>query len=327
MGPPSSAPKSLRDLNVDANTFFPRTVTVRVGDRVRFTPNGFHTADFPGRGQRALPLLIPSGRSGHSDAAGRPFWFANNPNLGFNPPLMRSGYGKRATFTGAKRVNTGLPLGDKLKPAAVRFSRTGTFKYLCNVHPNMTGTVRVRRSKGQSSGSVRQAVRRQVDAVARVAPQLPKTNAPRNTVLLGAARVAGGGAVDHFAFLPARLTVPVGTTVEFRMPSASDEIHSATFGPGDERDPASYLGSIAKSFESPSFDSRGVYPSEPPGTQATLTPQLHGNGFWNSGLLSPAPDAKLTRLPTTSRVTFGAPGTYRYLCVIHPFMKGEVVVQ
>jgi plastocyanin len=51
---------------------------------------------------------------------------------------------------------------------------------------------------------------------------------------------------------------------------------------------------------------------------------LHGNGFWNSGALD---RVSATPLPQASQVTFGAPGTFTYYCLIHPFMKGTVVVQ
>ena len=88
---------------------------------------------------------------------------------------------------------------------------------------------------------------------------------------------------------PAYLTVPRGTTVKFQMSKGSYEAHTATFGPGDaEKEPTSYLGAIAASFAGPAPDPRAVYPSELPGTTAVAEPALHGNGFWNSGVLDKA---------------------------------------
>ena len=72
------------------------------------------------------------------------------------------------------------------------------------------------------------------------------------------------------------------------------------------------------------FDPRGTYPSETPGTTAGLTPGLHGNGFWNSGVLDAA---KSTPLPSQGQVTLAQAGTYAFYCVIHPFMKGTVIAQ
>ena len=72
------------------------------------------------------------------------------------------------------------------------------------------------------------------------------------------------------------------------------------------------------------LDPRGVYPSEPPGTTATFTSALHGNGFWNSGILDQS--SASAQLPASNVVRFGAAGTYDYYCIIHPFMHGQVVV-
>ena len=69
---------------------------------------------------------------------------------------------------------------------------------------------------------------------------------------------------------------------------------------------------------------QGIYPSEPFGTVGTLTPQSHGNGFWNSGALD---NVKASPQPTSNSVTFTAPGTYEFYCMVHPQMHGTVVVQ
>jgi plastocyanin len=125
--------------------------------------------------------------------------------------------------------------------------------------------------------------------------------------------------------LPGTKTVKVGTTVRFMMSPKSFEAHTASFGPGDpSADPASYLGVIAKSFEgAPVLDARGVYSSEAPGTVANFTAALHGNGFWNSGVMDNAP---ASQPPAYNDVKFTQTGTYTYYCLIHTFMKGTVEV-
>ena len=83
------------------------------------------------------------------------------------------------------------------------------------------------------------------------------------------------------------------------MHPASYDVHTATTGPGNpESEPNSYLGQIAASFNSPVFDPRAVYPSEPPGPAGTLTPALHGNGFWNTGVMDTASRARRWRRAT-----------------------------
>ena len=67
-----------------------------------------------------------------------------------------------------------------------------------------------------------------------------------------------------------------------------------------------------------------MYPSEAPGTGATLTPALHGNGFWSTGAMDTASGSPLT---SSNAVRFGAPGKYDFYCMIHPFMKATVTVQ
>lgn len=321
---PKQAKVLQRQLNSDANQFFRSTVTVHVGDAVRFVPFGFHNVDFPKRGGDAQPLVVPgAAASGQLDAAGAPFWFNGQPGLGLNPALLQSNFGKTLRYTGAKAVNSGLPLENKPKPMKVRFPQPGTFKYFCDVHPGMKGKVRVKR-RGRPIPSKRadaRAVARQVAKAVKAAKKLRKTDAPDNTVLLGAANRSG---VEFFGMLPETLTVPLGTTVDFRMSPPSFEVHTATFGPGDPlKEPNSYLGQLAASFETPEFDPRATYPSEPPGTTASYSSTLHGNGFWNTGLL----DAVPSPLPASGQVTFGQAGSFTFICLIHPFMKGTVIVQ
>ena len=326
MGMPPKAAKVIQNrFSADANKFYRGTVTIHEGDSVRFLPFGFHTATFPKRGGQVPPLVAPGGAvSGSNDAAGAPFWFNGQPQLNINPVHLKSGFGKTFRYTGAKLVNSGLPLSNKPKPMTVKFPREGVFQYFCAVHPGMKGKVRVRKKSEPvpSASADARAVKNQISKDTTAAKKLGATDAPANTVLLGAASNRG---VEHLGMLPEQLTVPVGTTVKFTMPAKSTELHTATFGPGDPiKEPNSYLGEIANSFQGVALDPRGTYPSEPPGTTAALSPGLRGNGFWNSGILDAA---KSTPLPRQGQVTVAQAGTYTFFCVIHPFMKGTVIAQ
>ena len=332
LGIPPSANKSFEKLGLplDVNDFFPHGVTINKGDKIRFLPVGFHSFDIPARGADMLPLITPNGQkvSGVNDAAGAPFWFNGQDQVGFNPALLPPGaFGKKLTYNGSKRAASGLPLAENLKPVTVTFKKVGRFTYYCNIHAGMKGTVTVR-PKGKSVPSKKadkKALNRQVATALKTAKTLPKATAPANTINVGA---AGKHGEELFAFVPNAVTVPTGTTLTFRMHPASYDVHTATTGPGqpdrEDGDPNSYLGQIAASFQSPVFDPRAVYPSEQPPNLATLTKASHGNGFWNSAVLDTAAG---TPLPASNSVRFGAPGTYDFYCMIHPFMKATVTVQ
>jgi plastocyanin len=329
MGVPGKSSKAFQKLGVDVNAFFPSGVTIHKGDKIKFMPpvDTFHTFDFPPRGSTMLPLISPNGQkvSGVNDAANQPFWFNGQDQVGFTPILAAgSTFGKKLSFNGSKRIISGLPLANKPKPITVTFKKTGKFTYYCNVHAGMKGTVTVK-DKGKSIPSAKadkKALARQLATAIATSKRLPKTQVPANTVDVGA---SGKHGEELFAFVPSAVTIPTGTSLTFRMHPASYDIHTATTGPGDpEKDPNSYLGQVAAGFNSPVFDPRGVYPSEAPGTGATLTPALHGNGFWNSGAMDTASGSPLA---SSNAVRFGAPGSYDFYCMIHPFMHLKVTVQ
>jgi plastocyanin len=328
MGIPPKSGKAFQPLGVDVNDFFPHGVTIHKGDKVKFLPVGFHSFDFPPRGGDMLPLITPTGQkvAGENDAAGAPFWFNGQDQVSFNPLLAAGAtFGKKLSFNGKKRIISGLPLANKLKPIVVTFKKTGKYTYYCNIHAGMKGKVTVK-SKGKSVPSAKadkKALQRQIATALSTSKKLPKTQVPANTVDVGA---AGKHGEELFAFVPDALTVPVGTSVTFRMHPASYDIHTATTGPGNpESEPNSYLGQLAKKFaEEPVPPGQAVYRSESPATEATLSPALHGNGFWNSGLMD---TSTASPIAASDSVKFGAPGAYDFYCMVHPFMHARITVQ
>ncbi len=313
---PPSAAKVLQKYGAAVNAFFLTRVTVNVGDKVRFLQEGFHTIDLPGRSGKDLPLLVPGATAtGVNDAAGNPFWFNGTlPSLGFNPLLVgRSGPSR---YNGTQRVDSGLPLG-KPKPLVVTFTKPGVYKYFCDVHPGMVGYVVVK-AKGKPIPSAAQdaaALRAQVGAAEKAAKRLLKTKAPWSSVSLGA---SAPGGVEDYAMFPATLSVKVNTVVTFNMSKDSRELHTASFGP-----PA-YLAKLANSLNGPNPAQQALYKSDPPlaGT-AVVTPTSHGNGFVSTGIYDNDPS---TAFPPTGRLKFTTPGTYHFICLIHPFMHGTIIV-
>jgi plastocyanin len=326
MGLPLASQKAFNAaLGADVNDFFPHGVTIHAGDTVKFVPRGFHNVEIPKPGAKPSALLKPGGPvAGALDAAGSPFWFNGSPNVGFNPAVAVGSLGKTVTYTGSNRIQSGLPLAQHPKPMTVNFPKAGSYTYYCDVHPGMKGTVRVLAASKPipSAKADKQRLAAQLAADLKIAKGLTTATLPANTVTVGN---AGANGVEYFGFVPGTLTVPRGTTVKFQMSPKTREVHTATTGPGDpSKDPASYLGKLAASFEAPVIDPAGAYPSDPPPNPAALTPALHGNGYWNSGVLDVV--ASTPQLPASASVTFAGAGTYQLYCLIHPFMHGTVVV-
>jgi plastocyanin len=117
----------------------------------------------------------------------------------------------------------------------------------------------------------------------------------------------GGASADQAlqaqAFLPTTLTINEGDTVSWTLNAF---VHTVTFLSGGER-PAD----VVPSDEGPLLNPAVAFPAG--------GPSYDGTGFVNSGIL----DQK----GATFSLTFTKPGTYNYLCLLHPGMDGKVVVQ
>lgn len=323
-GPPQSAkkiaaklvPKSFsKTYNPDINAFFNKKTTIHVGDTVSFQIHGFHTIDIPAKGGSALPLLVPGPTATGNDFSGNPFWWSGKvPSVGFNPALL--GASKTTTYNGSKRLDSGLPLG-KPKPFNLKFTKPGTYKYFCDVHPGMVGTVVVKPAGRAIPTATQDAAAqvKQITADIKAAKKAAATKVPADTISLGK---SGPGGVELFNMFPSSLTVNVGTTVTFTMSKSTFEVHTATFGN------AATLKALAKGFQSPQFPAQGIYPSDPPGT-ITESLTSHGNGFANTGVLDRDP-ATAQILPS-SQIKFTQAGTYHFICLIHPFMHGTIIVK
>jgi plastocyanin len=323
VGPPPSIVKIAPPLlpknfthayNPDINAFFRTKTTIHVGDTVSFKFRGFHDVDLPGKAGTALPIIVPgSTLATGNDAAGNPFWFSGHvPAVGFNPALMARS--KATSYNGSARLVSGL---GQSKPFNIKFSKAGSFKFYCDVHPGMVGTIVVKPQPATIPTAKQDtaATNAQVTADVKAARALPKTKLPADTVSLGE---AASGGVELFAMFPATLTVNAGTTVTFQMSKKSFETHTATFGP------KSYLDPLAKSFTGV-ISPTAAFPSDPPVQPITLAPTSHGNGFANTGALDT--DAASKQVPPSGQIDFTTPGTYRFVCLIHPFMVGTVVVK
>jgi plastocyanin len=331
-----AAQQDFQQAQADANAFFRRTVTIRRGDRVRWRMNGFHNIMFPARGDGPPGLVAADPArpvAGVNDAAGVPFWFNGQPSLLINPLVaFKQGGG---TYNGRALRASGLPLEDgPPDPFSLRFTRKGTFNYYCDVHAGMNGKVKVvgRRARVPSKRQDRNAAAREMVARLDEAEELTtgeNLEGLQNAVQAGN-DTAKGTAV--FKFFPAEATARVGEAVTLQMPPRTTEVHTFTFGPSNGED--LYVDQIANAFITPvpnpngpptiGFDPRAAYPSEnPAAAQPPITSTMHGNGYFNTGILD---GDSQTPVPSSMQVRFGAPGTYPYICLIHPFMRATIRV-
>ena len=238
LGLPASSQKTFQNkYGSDVNAFFPAKTTIHVGDSVKFSTAGeFHTVDIPARGSSAAAFIVPSGQTaaGANDAAGNPFWFNGQPTLRFNPIVLKSLFGKSVSYTGAKRIESGAPLANKIKPMTVKFTKAGTYTYFCDIHPGMKGSVKVvsKSSSVPSAKSDKAAVKRQLAADQKTAAKLAKTIVPAGTVSVGG---SGPGGVEYYGMLPGTVTVKTGSTLTFQMSAASYRGPHRDVRPGQPR--------------------------------------------------------------------------------------------
>ena len=322
---PAGVPKS-----ADANLFFPRRLEVHVGDKVTFKSDGFHTATYLGTHKASeFPIFAPapnkSTYSGIADVAGSPFYFNGLPKFAYNIPQVFAPSGSNVISGGAAVHSSGIL--DK-KGYTYKFTKPGDYVFRCLIHPmmNVHVVVKPRARRVQSSTRMLKATAAELSSAVATAEKLDKvTPQAANTVYAGVGKQVPGGSIELMAFKPQKLRVKVGTTVTFQLNSPM-EIHNMVFGPAD------YLESSFKTLDlvpQGPGQTNQVWPfffygSDP--AQAgvyTYSGTNHGNGFLVTPLLGPVG----TPLPQTFKITFTAPGVFKYICGIHgEDMNGEIDV-
>lgn len=298
----------------EANDFFPHQVTIHQGDTIEWQGMsiGFHSIDIPRKGGSDLPFMVPTDTTaaGLTDYAGNPFWFNGQPNLALNPTLFAPSGAN--TYDGRSRVDSGLPVG---RPTAFKltFTKPGTYAYYCDLHYGMRGIVVVmpRSAKIPTPAQETAEIAAEQSRDSRIARDLARTRVSGG-VSVG---LSGKNSVEVLAMFPRTLNVRTGATVSFTMPTTTGELHTATFGPPD------YLQPLSTSITNPTPTATVVYPSSQRGP--IPVPGTHGNGFANSGGLDRGDDSPFK---AQTKFTFTAPGTYRYVCLLHPYMQGTIVV-
>lgn len=325
-GPPVAKPPKDFPKDADTNAFYRRTVAVHVGDKVRWTINGLHTVTFAAKGKKYPPFISPDPAhpiAGANDAAGAPFWFNGIPRLILDPQGAFPVGGK--AYDGSKAASSGVPLGTgKPKPYTLRFTKAGNYSYVCTVHPGMKGKVKVvaKSKRVPSAAADKLAVKEEFAKTVAEAKKLGASAGPTgNEIWAGNDK----GTTAIFRYFPLKKSIPVGTTLTLKMSANTSEAHTFSFGP------APYLKQQADALIGPdaavppvlTVNPVAAFPSDPPPALGGPTGANHGNGYVNTGLLD---DDSATPNPPSSQIRFDKAGTFDYICILHPFMKGQIVV-
>jgi plastocyanin len=320
----SAGPNAKLAPELAINDFFRRTVTIHQGDSVKWIFRGFHDVVLPAKGHKAPPFFAadPVAKiEGFADTAGAPFWFNGLPRQNIDPRSAFPAGSK--TYDGTRLTGSGIPQGDTAAPYKLQFTKTGVFTYYCTIHTGMKARVKVlpKSARIPTAAQDAKAAKQQLSVALKQAKKLAAPNIPAATVHGGSDR----GAVNYLKFFPGSVTIKAGQSVVFSVPG-SQEPHTFSFGTD------AYLKDIVAKQITPVpgaggpptlvFDPRALLPSDPPGALPAYTGQNHGDGFLSTGVLG-----KGTPGGTRASVTFANPGTYGFICLIHPEMHGTVVVQ
>ena len=308
---------------VEAMGFFPKEITVNVGDTIFFDFRSFHTATFLS-GQEKPRLVILE------EAAGTPA--AGGPRAIINPMAGFPAGGN--TYDGTSYVNSGTP-DPSAPPFTLTFTAPGTYDYVCLVHPQMKAQVIVQDAGAElpmDQAGYDQLGTEQADALleegrAIVQQQMAATPVADASGAVHEVSVGvGGDTVEALRFLPRDLTIKAGDTVRWTNPSMH-EPHTVTLLGGEE--PPEFILVEPREGGPPTlvFNPSLFFPAG--------TDTFDGTEFANSGFIGKEMAEIYEEFPRTStyELTFTAPGEYRYYCAIHSGgpddehgMTGTVVV-
>jgi plastocyanin len=321
-GPPpkaSDAGKVKFPAALDLNGFFRRKVTIHVGDSVKwvFSKRVVHTVTFLAPGQKRPTLEQPDAAnpySGFKDSLGAPMWFNGQPSL-LIPPDHAFPQGG-ATTDGTVFHNSGLS-APTFTPYSLKFTKKGLYKYICLVHPGMSGSVKVL----PKSATIPTAKQDRKARIAEYAKAVKNGRRLANFKPKGNNVVAGHdkGNVAWFRFFPSTRTIKAGQSVNFSVSSVS-EIHTVSIGPAQSPD----LVLVQPQPAGPprlEFNPFMFLPSDVP--LPDYTGSNHGDGFLNTGIMDTNPASPP---PSSISVRFTKPGTYDYECTIHPGMQATIKV-
>lgn len=312
-------------------SFFPSSLRLRPGDGVRFEERGDggpHTVTFGRRVGAGAALPAPFGRPapGQSptfDPAGAERCVAVDAVARCEPRATLPAFDGRVDLYNSGLLEEGerftVRLSDDIAP--------GTYAFICLLEPeSMRGELEVVApdTDRPHPGTVRDQADDELEAAARAlagAAQAAAAATPPSAV----AGVSEQGVDDYLlTFGPREYVAAVGSALTWRFAG----LHSVTFSPTEV------------AARGPTFEERGVRRlneaawaptpavtttarTEPDGTAVTV---LDGGAWDGAGMRSSGIVRSTAAAPAAYSLVFTRPGRYEYRCLVHPVMKGRVVV-
>jgi plastocyanin len=343
-------------------SYFPNEVTLHPGDTIDFASNfageahtvtfgtlvdqGIAKADPSAQDEPAelkkIASLFPEGPGDAIQVAGQPCFLTSG-----DPPASDActkDQQKQVDFDGTQSYyNSGfLADGDHFKVTLATNIKPGTYNYFCALHRlGMTGKVTVVApdAKAQTADEVKTAGQTALaDAQAKIKPTIEAIKAGTLPPFIPTATpngvIAGGASQDlqsavPVLFGPNNISVKTGDSVTWTMIG----VHTITFGSNEAL--RAFLtkapdGSVHLNPDSAVPAGGAGQPQGPPGGDPNAPPgpptpidggSYDGTGLHNSGLVLSFPPSLFSY-----SVKFTKPGSYQYVCLIHPDMTGRVNV-
>jgi plastocyanin len=342
------------------NDFFPRTLSVHRGQTIVLAIAGLHTITLlpagmsPAAGIHSMGLLKADSDDTTRNANGTSHTLLNI-GAAFPMPGGCGSSGTPCVYNGTSPVSTGAPIFGPVPPISVKVTApVGTYRFICLVHPKMTGFFTVvpssKPATTHAQAAAKIAAQAHADKLAGFAAEAA-ANIPVSHVNLDGTRTwimtAGTGSPDgHVAvdeMLPKKLTIHKGDRV-YWVSRSVNEIHTVTF-------PTNIHTDMLPNCESGGVDTPATPTTFPPTSLADFAcgggpvqevENDGGNGTHSLRSRSTVSDSG-TIASATARIGFGVPAsamnaqwwvrttnatraTYTYVCQIHQGMQGTIVI-